>query len=311
MKRGILFLVGLFLIGCSSSEYTDTLSVDIAWNDEDSSKDWSQELPVRLENRMKGLVREVAMRTTGKRKGKLTFKAKPAVKDSLLKALMTTPGELAFYEVRNFEDLWPVFRALDDDNDESSKISKALKVEFKQKFTMMPSEYSPNLGYVKIEDTAAVLQIFRERSVFSQLRQLRFTSEFYWGKADPNTKMLPLYALNIESDHRPKIYGDVIEEVAFYRSEFGGRLVLTIGFDELAARRWEQMTKRSWEERSAIAIVIDDVVQSAPMASAAIKGGRTEISGDYTLEEVKFLSAILRGGAIPKLTIEEYNRGSK
>lgn len=48
-----------------------------------------------------------------------------------------------------------------------------------------------------------------------------------------------------------------------------------------------------------LAIVLDGVVQSAPVIRTRIPDGRAIIEGNFTLEEAKFLATVLRAGALP------------
>jgi preprotein translocase subunit SecD len=47
------------------------------------------------------------------------------------------------------------------------------------------------------------------------------------------------------------------------------------------------------------AIVLDDVIQSAPSVNEAITGGSAEITGDFTEAEAKNLEVVLNSGALP------------
>lgn len=48
-----------------------------------------------------------------------------------------------------------------------------------------------------------------------------------------------------------------------------------------------------------LAIVLDGVVQSAPVIRTKIPDGRAIIEGNFTMEEAKFLATVLRAGALP------------
>lgn len=48
-----------------------------------------------------------------------------------------------------------------------------------------------------------------------------------------------------------------------------------------------------------LAIVLDGVVQSAPVIRSKIPDGRAIIEGNFTIEEAKFLATVLRAGALP------------
>ena len=60
---------------------------------------------------------------------------------------------------------------------------------------------------------------------------------------------------------------------------------------------WENMTERLIIKGSNIAIVLDEIVYSAPgVSSGAISGGRSEITGNFTLNEATDLANVLRAG---------------
>ena len=66
------------------------------------------------------------------------------------------------------------------------------------------------------------------------------------------------------------------------------------------ARLWEEMTGKAFKDGSNIAIVLDDVVYSAPgVSKGAISGGRSEISGQFSLNEAIDLANVLRAGKLP------------
>jgi SecD/SecF fusion protein len=70
--------------------------------------------------------------------------------------------------------------------------------------------------------------------------------------------------------------------------------------DTRGARIWEAMTGKAFKEASNIAIVLDNIVYSAPgVSSGAIAGGRSEITGNFTLNEAIDLANVLRAGKLP------------
>jgi preprotein translocase subunit SecD len=48
-----------------------------------------------------------------------------------------------------------------------------------------------------------------------------------------------------------------------------------------------------------LAIVLDGVVQSAPVIRSRIPDGHAVIEGQFTSEDAKFLKAVLQAGALP------------
>jgi SecD/SecF fusion protein len=66
------------------------------------------------------------------------------------------------------------------------------------------------------------------------------------------------------------------------------------------ARIWEEMTGNAFTTGGQIAIVLDEIVYSAPgVTTGAIAGGNSEISGNFTLNEAIDLANVLRAGKLP------------
>jgi len=60
--------------------------------------------------------------------------------------------------------------------------------------------------------------------------------------------------------------------------------------------------------RRQLAIVLDDVVYSAPVIREKIPGGRARISGSFTIEDATDLAIVLRAGSLPAPVRMIYNR---
>ena len=79
-----------------------------------------------------------------------------------------------------------------------------------------------------------------------------------------------------------------------------GNPAVSMQMDSRGARIWENMTGKAFKDASNIAIVLDNVVYSAPgVSSGAIAGGRSEITGNFTLNEAIDLANVLRAGKLP------------
>jgi len=72
---------------------------------------------------------------------------------------------------------------------------------------------------------------------------------------------------------------------------------VSISFDSRGARLFEQITGANIKKR--LAIVLDSVVNSAPVIQDRISGGRAQITGRFTMEEARDLAIVLRAGALP------------
>ena len=72
---------------------------------------------------------------------------------------------------------------------------------------------------------------------------------------------------------------------------------VSISFDSRGARIFEQVTGANIKKR--LAIVLDNVVNSAPVIQDKISGGRAQITGRFTMDEARDLAIVLRAGALP------------
>jgi preprotein translocase subunit SecD len=72
---------------------------------------------------------------------------------------------------------------------------------------------------------------------------------------------------------------------------------VSLTFDSRGARLFEHITGANIKKR--LAIVLDNVVNSAPVIQDRIAGGRAQITGRFSMEEARDLAIVLRAGALP------------
>ncbi len=95
---------------------------------------------------------------------------------------------------------------------------------------------------------------------------------------------------------------DVDDAFTSFDPQEGNRPVVSIQFNSAGATKFGEMTGRNVKRR--MAIVLDDVANSAPVIQTRIDGGRAQItlgSGDYQkiFDEANDLVVVLRAGALP------------
>ncbi len=112
----------------------------------------------------------------------------------------------------------------------------------------------------------------------------------------PNNKRIyELYCLRMTgSDNRAPLEGDVIESAKDDFDHFTGKPVVTMQMNEDGAREWANLTKKNVGKP--VAIVLDDLVYSAPNVNQEITGGNSQISGSFTVEDTKDLANTLKSG---------------
>ena len=152
---------------------------------------------------------------------------------------------------------------------------------------------------VAISDTAKFGAYIRRPDIKKLLPQnLRYV-KFAWSKPAKEESRVDLYALKGNLDNEPEMSGGVITDAS---QSYGqtNNIVVNMQMDGRGAKRWEELTGEAFRTQGRIAIVLDNIVYSAPsVSSGPISGGRSEITGDFTVEEGKDLANVLRAGKLP------------
>lgn len=157
----------------------------------------------------------------------------------------------------------------------------------------------PVIATFKVQDTAKVMDYLQNPQVRSILpSQLRY-AKFVWGVPDADTQTTGLYALKGNRNMEPPLSGSVITDAQQTYDQLG-RIAVSMQMDGTGAKIWEDMTGKASAEQSQIAIVLDNIVYSAPgVSTGAISGGRSEITGDFNITEGQDLANVLRAGKLP------------
>lgn len=157
----------------------------------------------------------------------------------------------------------------------------------------------PIIAYFAVKDTAKVNSFLAMPQVKSQLPADKKFAKFVWGKPPKDSEIVELYALKGNRNNEPQLSGAVVTDAQQTYDQVG-RVAVSMQMDGRGAKIWEDMTGRASAQGSQIAIVLDNIVYSAPgVSSGAISGGRSEITGTYTIEEAQDLANVLRAGKLP------------
>ena len=163
------------------------------------------------------------------------------------------------------------------------------------------------LAVVDPKDTAAINSYLKRPDIKALLPADKRYAKFVWGKPstdiDEKTKKavttVELYALKGNRDNQASMSGGVVTDA---RDSFDqlGKPSVTMQMSGAGAKSWEELTGKAFSTKGNIAIVLDDVVYSAPgVTSGPISGGRSEISGVFDVTETKDLANVLRAGKLP------------
>lgn len=161
----------------------------------------------------------------------------------------------------------------------------------------------PVLGTFRVQDTAAINQYLKMPQVRNLLPAQQRYTKFVWGKEVVDTelqeKTTDLYALKYTRDGVPQLGGDVVTD-ARHDFSMGGAPVVSMQMNAKGARIWEEMTGLAFNQKTQIAIVLDDVVYSAPgVTNGPISGGSSQITGNFSVNEAIDLANVLKAGKLP------------
>ena len=155
----------------------------------------------------------------------------------------------------------------------------------------------PVVGYAHAKDRDAISKMIA--TAFDKKVLDSRTVKFLWS-AKPikdGSDIYQLFAIRINTrDGAALLDGGVITDARQDFSNAGGNEI-SMTMNNEGARDWKRITGEN--VGNCIAIVLDDLVYSAPVVNGEIAGGRSSITGDFTLEEAKDLANILKSGKLP------------
>ena len=152
---------------------------------------------------------------------------------------------------------------------------------------------SPVLGYVGVGDTAAVNAIVRSATAKTILpADLKLAWTVKPEKMQGGHEAFQLVALRTVNG-QPVLNGDVVTRASSEFDNMQGQVV-SMNMNDEGARQWSRITGQNIGK--AIAIVLDDQVYSFPNVNSQIDGGRSQISGRFTVEEAGDLANVLESG---------------
>lgn len=175
--------------------------------------------------------------------------------------------------------------------------------------------YSPYLGYVRIQDTPTVnkyLSIPIVRNAFPS------NMKFLWGKQDRDDEgklinALRLYAIKtLPGKETAELEGDGVENAYQDFDPISNEVTVSMSMNPGGTRTWAKMTERNVGKP--IAIVLDDIVYTAPNVISKIDGGNSRITmggnsknRNLVIEEANDIANILKAGKLkaPAIIVQE------
>jgi preprotein translocase subunit SecD len=101
----------------------------------------------------------------------------------------------------------------------------------------------------------------------------------------------------IAVDRRAIVTGDQVADAQQAFDQTSGEPVVTIRFDSAGGQRFARTTQQNVGRP--FAIILDNVVLSAPVIQEPILGGTAQVTGSFTVESANQLAISLRSGRLP------------
>ena len=159
----------------------------------------------------------------------------------------------------------------------------------------------PNSLVYDVKDTSKINKILKRSDVMSLIPR---TIKYAWA-AKPiaqegvTDEVVELHFLKVGRRGQAPLTGEVITDARQDLDE-KTRPAISMQMNATGSKKWKKLTADNTGRR--IAIVLDNLVYSAPNVGGEIPNGRSQISGNFTLEEAKDLANILKAGTLPAPT---------
>ena len=262
-----------------------------------------------------GVVEPVIQRLGDKGDGRILVEL-PGVSDTdRVKKLLQSTAKLEFWQVvRQDPTVLQYFSSVNTEkynvkNDKGQPIKSLAEV-------MQPAGSNASF-VVDVKDTAVVNRVMQDKGFVPGLPANIRGYKYSWSnkpmdlgkQANDKTapKLLEFYVLKGKNgSQEPLITGDKVVSASAERNagSITNEPVVSMQMNQVGAQEWARITdelKPSAVDRNGqgVAIVLDNMVYSAPNIKNQITGGNSQISGNFTLEEAKDLANILQAGSLP------------
>lgn len=148
-------------------------------------------------------------------------------------------------------------------------------------------------GYVREQDKEKVDLILKREDVKAVIPS---DVMFAWSQRSFETggeKIYTLYCLKKDAE----LTGKVIEDAKSNIDPQSNTPVVSMSMSSEGSADWARITGANINKRCAI--VLDNVVYSAPVIRSKISGGNSQIEGMGSVQEAKLLEIVLKAGALP------------
>lgn len=155
----------------------------------------------------------------------------------------------------------------------------------------------PVIGIAPVKDTGKVNKMFALESV-----RAKFPKEFkaLWAVKpyDKEGKFVELIAIRMPArENTAPLEGDAITDARKQKGQFTDNWEIEMNMNAEGAKKWKRLTGENVGK--SVCVVLDNNVYSYPTVQGEISGGRSQITGTFTIKEAEDLANILKVGKLP------------
>lgn len=239
---------------------------------------------------------------------KITFNYEGNIKPQTFEKAFSVSGKLEFFEVCN--DKAVIYQEL-----RKIYASELQKDELLTQTSAEIESMDTVLGISIIDNSnMSIFAVFPEENMAKVTKTVLQKEPFFVSKLKRKIKFLlgkekdrgnhELYAVYVNAENKAPIDGSYVIDVSVTESNYNDSYLINIKKNEEGAKIWEELTTHVHQTHGNIAVVVDNIVYSAPsVLSGGISGGNSEISSNLNREEAAILAAAIRSGNVPKVEI--------
>ena len=248
-----------------------------------------------------GVVEPIIQRLGGDADGRILVEMPGEKNKERIKNLLQSTAKLEFWKVEaNNPQVQSYFSTLNPQ-------SLGIQTDKTDLSSIIQPPYDGNsLFSVAIKDTAIMNKILHSKELKANMPAGIRNFKYYWSQKPTqskdqniNGKFLSVYALSGDQTNEPLLPGDVVVQASGERNagSITNEPVVSMKMNAEGAQKWAKITEENVGK--SIAIVLDNLVYSAPNINEKIAGGSSQISGNFTLDEARDLANILQAGSLP------------
>ena len=161
-----------------------------------------------------------------------------------------------------------------------------------------------NGSFVAVNDTAKLNKMLTgddAKNIFPP--NMKFAYEVKPVEGTNKAEFLNIHFLKTTREKKAPLTGEVITDAT--QDIDAAKPIVSMQMNKVGAKKWKRLTEDNVGRK--IAIILDGYIYSAPRVQSPIPNGRSQISGNFTIEEAQDLANVLKAGKLPAPThiIEE------